>query len=175
MVALASGYELGAAWLIALAGAGLAALAAGLARPLARRRLIARAWCVITPRRVRTGCRHARVRTPDGRLPVVLYTMPAAFGERVALWCGARVTRGDLEGAQDVLRAACWARDVRVVPGVRDAHVAVLEVIRHLPPGPPPEPSVTVRPDLDRDGETDGAHAEELALFVGLGHHRPFG
>ena len=175
MVALASGYELGAAWLVVIAGAGLAALAARLARPSARRRLIARAWCVITPHRVRTGCRHAWVRTPDGRLPVVLYTMPAAFGERVALWCGAGITRGDLEGARDTLRAACWARDVRVVASVRDAHVVVLEVIRHLPPGPPQDVAATAWPDLDRDGETDGAHAEEPALFVGLGHHRPFG
>jgi hypothetical protein len=159
VVALASGYELGAAWLIVMAGAGLAALAAGLARAPARRRLIARAWCVITPHRVRAGCRHAWVQAPDGRLPVILYTTPAGFGERVALWCPAGITRGDLEGARDVLRAACWARDVRVVASMHDAHVVALEVIRHLrPPGPP-----------------DDTEPEEPALFAGLGHHRPFG
>ena len=171
---LASGYELGAAWLIAIAAIGLVVLAAGLAWPPARRRLIARAWCVITPHRIRTGCRHAWVQTRDGRLPVILYTTPAAFGERVTLWCRAGVTHGDLEGARDILRAACWASDVRVVTSARYAHIVVLEIIRHLPPPGPPE-DAAAWPYLNRDGPADGADPEEPAWSGGLGHHRPFG
>jgi len=169
-VGLASGYALGAAWLIAIATAGLVLLAAGLAWPPSRRRLVARAWCVITPHRVLTGCRHAWVQTRDGRLPVILFTTPAGFGERVTLWCRAGITHGDLEGARDVLRAACWASDVRVVASARYAHVVVLEVIRHLPPGPPDQ-GVTGWPYLNRDG----GDPEEPALSGGLGHHGPFG
>jgi hypothetical protein len=170
-VGLASGYALGAAWLIALAAAGLVLLVAGLAWPPSRRRLVARAWCVITPHRVRTGCRHAWVQTRDGRLPVILYTTPAGFGERVTLWCRAGITRGDLEGARDILRAACWASDVRVVGSARYAHVVVLEVIRHLPATPPGQ-GVAGWPYLNRD---DGGDPGEPALSGGLGHHGPFG
>ena len=139
MVTLASGYLLGAAWLVAIAAPGLVVLAACLAWAPWRRRLIARAWCVITPHRVRAGCRHAWVRAGDGTLPVILYTTPATFGERVTLWCRAGITHGDLEAARDVLRAACWASDVRVVASARYAHVVVLEVIRRLPDEPPDE------------------------------------
>jgi len=49
VVVLASGYALGAAWRIAIAATGLVGLAASLAWPPTRQRLIARAWCVITP------------------------------------------------------------------------------------------------------------------------------
>ena len=170
-VALASGYALGAAWLIAMAAAGLVLLTAGLAWPPSRQRLVARAWCVITPHRVRTGCRHAWVQTRDGRLPVILYTTPAAFGERVTLWCRAGITHGDLDGARDILRAACWARDVRVTGSARYAHVVVLEVIRHLPATPPGQGG-TGWPYLNRDG---GDPEEEPALAGGPGHHGPFG
>ena len=172
-VGLASGYALGAAWLIAIATAGLVLLAAGLAWPPSRRRLVARAWCVITPYRVRTGCRHAWVQTRDGRLPVILFTTPAGFGERVTLWCRAGITHGDLEGARDILRAACWASDVRVVASARYGHVVVLEVIRRLPPGPPGDDDAGW-PFLNR-GETDRADPEEPAWSGGLGNHGPFG
>lgn len=178
-VMLASGYALGAAWLAAIAVLGLTGLAAGLAWPPSRQRLIARAWCVITPHRVRTGCRHAWVQTRDGRLPVVLYTTPAAFGERVTLWCRAGITSGDLEGARDILRAACWASDVRVVASARYGHVVVLEVIRHLPAEPPHE-AISAWPQISRGGEEDGADPEEPApeepaLHGGMWHHGPFG
>ena len=173
-VALASGFALGAAWLIAIAAIGLALLVASLAWAPSRQRLIARAWCVITPHRVRTACRHAWVQTRDGKLPIVLYTTPAAFGERVTLWCRAGITSGDLEAARDILRAACWASDVRVVTSVRYAHVIVLEVIRHRPGGPPHE-AISAWPSISRGGEGDGADPEEPALHGGMGHHGPFG
>jgi hypothetical protein len=183
-VVLASGYALGAAWLVAIAAIGLAGLTVGLAWPPSRRRLITRAWCVITPHRIRTGCKHAWIQTRDGRLPIVLYTTPAAFGERVTLWCRAGITSGDLEGARDILRAACWASDVRVVASARYAHVVVLEVIRHLPAQPPHE-AISPWPHASRNGEGDGAGPEEPApdepapdepaLHGGRGYHGPFG
>jgi hypothetical protein len=174
VVTLASGYALGAAWLIAIGAIGLTVLAARLARAPSRRRLIARAWCVITPHRVRTGCRHAWVQTRDGRPPVILYTTPAAFGERVTLWCRAGIDHGDLEAARDVLRAACWASDVRVVASARYAHVVVLEVIRRLPDEPPDE-VISGWPGRNRSGQENGAGPGEPALYGGPGHHRPFG
>ena len=170
-VVLASGYMLGAVWLIAIVAAGFGLLAAALSWPASRQRLIARAWCVITPHRVRTGCMHAWVQSRDGRLPVVLYTTSADFGERVVLWCRAGITAADLVAARDILRSACWATDVRVVANARYPHVVVLEVIRRGPAGQPE----AIAESWPYRGEQDGADTEEPALYSGAGHHRPFG
>jgi hypothetical protein len=133
LAAFAIGSTGGLRWLFAVAAATTAILAAALTWPTSRQALIARAWCVITPHRVRTGCAHALVQTRDGRLPTVLYTAPTEFGERVMLWCRAGITPEDFEGARDILRAACWASDVQVVVNDRRSHIVVLEVIRRLP------------------------------------------
>jgi len=175
LAAVSVGVILGPGWLIAMAAAMVATLAAALAWAPARRRLIARAWCVITPHRVRTGCTHAWIQTRDGRLPAVLYTAPADFGERVWLWCRAGITAGDLEAARDILRSACWASDVRVIVNDRRSHIVVLEVIRRLPAGrhAPDGPNPTW-PHLN-PGQADGADSEEPALHSGPGHHWPLG
>jgi len=174
LAAIAIGYTLGPGWLIATAAA-MVIVAAALAWPASRRRIAARAWCVITPHRVRTGCTHAWIQTRDGRLPTVLDTTTAAFGERVWLWCRAGITAGDLEAARDILRSACWASDVRVVLNDRRSHIVVLEVIRRLPPGRHGEGRpVPAWPYRDPDG-ADDPDPEDPALYYGLGHHRPFG
>jgi hypothetical protein len=175
LAALAIGSTLGLDWLIAVAAAATAILVATMTWPPSRQRIIARAWCIITPHRVRTGCTHAWIQTRDGRLPTVLYTTPADFGERVWLWCRAGITAGDLVAARDILRAACWASDVRVVVNDRRSHIVVLEVIRRLPTGGPGAGTATPAwPYLNR-GETDGGDPEEPALYAGRGHRRPFG
>lgn len=110
-------------------------------RPPSRARIIARAWCVITPHRVLTGCVNAWVQTRSGRLPVVWSVAPADFGERVRLWCPAGITAADLNAARQVLAAACWATEVRVIPGTRHSHLVTLEIIRNAYPertGPTP-------------------------------------
>ena len=113
------------------AGAGLAVGAAVLlCWPPARRWSIARAWCVITPHRIRVGCVNAWVQTRGGRLPIILATAPTDYGEQVRLWLRAGLTTADLYAAREVLAAACWAMEVRVVPSARHAHLATLEVVR---------------------------------------------
>jgi hypothetical protein len=148
--------SLGLIALAAAAGAGLAALSALLGWPPARSRIVAWAWCVITPHRIRAGCANAWVQTRNGRLPFVLHTVPAAFGERVRLWCPAGITAGDLFAARQVLAAACWAAEVRVIPSPRRAHIVTLEIIRNhwrgvpgnRPPGlAGPERSVVTPPE----------------------------
>jgi hypothetical protein len=155
---VAVGLELGTIWLVAIATAGLAGLAALLCWPPSRSRLIARAWSLITPHRIRVGCKHAWVQTRSGRLPIVLRTIPADFGERVVLWCLAGITVRDLYAARDILAAACWASEVRVRPSPRRAHIVTLEVIRHqITERAPVAPAGW--PDL-QDG-ADGADPEE--------------
>jgi hypothetical protein len=127
--------------LAAGAGAGLAAGAALLCWPPARKQIIARAWCVITPHRILAGCVNAWVQTRRGRLPIILSTVPTDAGERVQVWCRAGITHADLFAARDVLAGACWATEVRVIPSARHAHLVTLEVIRNPYPertGPTP-------------------------------------
>ncbi len=175
LAVVATGYALGLDWLIAVAAATTAVLAVAMAWPPSRQRIIATAWCVITPHRVRTGCTHAWIQTRDGRLPTVLYTTPAASGERIWLWCRAGITSRDLEAATEVLRAAGWASDVRVVVNDRRSHIVLLEVIRRHPAarhaGDTPDPAW---PYLDH-GQADGGDPEEPALDTGPGRLWPFG
>lgn len=171
--AVSIGVTLGAAWLAATAALTAAAGVAAMTWPPSRQRLIARAWCVITPHRIRAGCTHAWIQTRDGRLPVVLYTTRAEFGERVWLWCRAGITAGDLVAARDVLRAACWASDVRVVLNDRRSHIVVLEVVRRGPAGPP-GPGSAGRPCLDRS-PGDGGDPEEPTWYDGPGRLWPSG
>jgi hypothetical protein len=169
------GVTLGPGWLIATAATALAVVAAALAWPPSRRRVIARAWCVITPHRVRTGCTRSWIQTRDGHLPTVLYTVPADFGERVWLWLRAGITSRDLEAARDILRAACWADDVRVVVNDRRSHIVVLEVVRRLPAGRPPgDRSDAAWPHPDR-GMADGPDTDEPIWHGRYGHLWPFG
>lgn len=124
----------GLLWLAAAAGAGLAALGAMLCWQPARDWLLTRAWCLVTAHRVRAGCANAWVQTRSGRLPLVLSCVPAEYGQRVQLWCRAGITAADLSAARDILAAACWAAEIRVIPSARYAHIVTLEVIRHICP-----------------------------------------
>jgi hypothetical protein len=125
------------AWLVlgpvsgAAITAGLAALiATGACWPRGRRFLVARAWCVVTPHRVRAGCAQAWIHSRNGKIPAVFLTRRQPFGERVYLWCRAGTSADDLSSARALLAAACWADDIRVTRHLRYAHLVTLDVIR---------------------------------------------
>ena len=117
--------------LAAVSGAGLAVGAALLCWPPARKQIVAYAWCLVTPHRVRAGCVNAWVQTRRGRLPIIWSATPADYGERVRLWYPAGITAANLVGASEVLAAACWAAEVRVTVDARHAHLVTLAVIRN--------------------------------------------
>lgn len=89
------------------------------------------AWHVITPHRIRVGLKQAGVSSRNGWRPIVLRVITAEFGERVVLWCPAGTCAEDIEAARPILRAACWATDVRVHRYPQRAQIAVVDVIRH--------------------------------------------
>jgi hypothetical protein len=127
---------LGAAWLIAT---WLVLIAMFGVWPLGRRLLIKRAWCIITPHRLRTGFAHAWIQSRRGHLPAILLTTSQPFGERVTLWCVAGTSAEDLLAARDVLITACWAADIRIIRSRNYAHLVIVDVIRR-PADQPPEP-----------------------------------
>jgi hypothetical protein len=103
---------------------------AGLLGPPWPGQVTGRAWQVITPHRLRAGFGQARLWNNRGRLPAITRTTRTSFGERVRVWCPAGLSAEDLRAARAVLRAACWAADVRVSRDELHAQVVTVDVIR---------------------------------------------
>jgi hypothetical protein len=115
--------------LVALAtAAGLTSVAA--TRPEVRQIVAARAWCIITPHRVRTCFAQAWIYNRAGQVPAVLRARAMPFGERVLVWCRAGTSFEDIESACELLAAACWAIDVTATRSSRYAQVVYVDVIR---------------------------------------------
>jgi hypothetical protein len=152
-----------------------AAIAAGAALwPPARRRIAARAWCVLTPHRVRAGCAGAWIHSRAGRLPAVLLTTCQPFGERVHLWCPAGSCAQDFQSARNLLTAACWAQDVRVTCHPRYRQLVTLDVIRRPAGNPAPRAANTrwLRPAQQAASMIIGA-AHQPAARSQNGHGQP--
>jgi hypothetical protein len=114
---------------IAWAVVGLSA-AVGAFSPPWSSHMKAFAWQLITPHRLRAGLYHARLHNRHGRRPVIIRVTGEPFGERVRLWCPAGVSAEDIHAEKDVLRAACWAADVRVTRDEQLSHLVIVDVIR---------------------------------------------
>lgn len=138
------------------------AVVVGVAWPAARRALIVRFWCIVTPHRVRAACAQARLHNRRGRLPAVLRTSATPEGERVVLWCPAGTTPQDVASLREVLATACLATEVVVSPHPRQAHLVTLAVVRRAParrsgilgegPGPLDPDTLVLPPGLPRAG-----------------------
>lgn len=98
-----------------------------------RRALVAAFWCLVTRHRLHAGLVEVRATTRDGRLPLFLLVKPAPFGERVWLWCRAGISAEDIEDEADHIRAALWARDIRVTRDRRWSSLVFVDVVRSDP------------------------------------------
>jgi hypothetical protein len=101
--------------------------------------VIACAWHVITPHRLRSGMAQARIRNSRGRQPRIVRVTSEPFGERIRLWCPADVSADQIRAARTILRSACWAADVSVAPDERHQRLVTVDVIRR--------PEYAVNPD----------------------------
>jgi hypothetical protein len=101
--------------------------------PTARQLAVDRAWCIVTPHRIRVGCAEGLVYSSRGKVPIILWTSHQAFGERVVLWCRAGTTVEDFVSARAVLTAACWAQDIGIYFDTQRTHLVTLDVIRRPP------------------------------------------
>jgi hypothetical protein len=168
VVALVATAAIGLVWTIIAA----AALAIGIvAAPESRRIAIARAWCVITPHRIRSGCAQVWIHTRTGRLPFIVLTTCEPFGERVRVWCRAGVSAADFEAARHTLAASCWARDVQVIRSEKYAQLVTLDVIRRSPrsqPSSPARASVLQVADTDQPAASDSRSEEGWDAEPGL-------
>ena len=98
-----------------------------------RRWLTAVVGCMVTRARLRAALAELRLSRRSGRLPVTVALVPTAVGERVWLCCPIGVSAEDIADETDRLRAACFARDVRVTRDRRFSALVVIEVIRRDP------------------------------------------
>ena len=98
--------------------------------PTARQVAVDRAWCIITPHRVRAGCAEGLIYSSRGKIPIILWTSHQAFGERVLLCCRAGTSADDFVSARAVLISACWAEDVAIFFDTHHTQLVTLDVIR---------------------------------------------
>lgn len=94
----------------------------------ARRFVLGRLRAVLVQHRLRTAFARARVCTPDGRTPAIVWTSPREDEIRVVVSCPAGVGVERLHQQRDLLAAACFARQVTVTRHPRWANVVVLSV-----------------------------------------------
>lgn len=99
--------------------------------PPTQHAVLASAWRIITPHRLRAGFVQARIHTRNGRLPTILRTTQQPFGERVLVWCAAGTSAADFRSARRILAAACWAADITITSDERHAQLVTIDVIRH--------------------------------------------
>jgi hypothetical protein len=132
---------LGRAWAAVTAGLAAALVGVTACSAAGREFLVARAWCIVTPHRVRVGCAQAWIHSRNGKIPIVLVTRRKPFGERVYLWCRAGTSAGDLAAEGELLAAACWAKSIRVTRHPRYAHLVALDVIRRGETEAPGDPA----------------------------------
>ncbi|MGH3684472.1 MAG: hypothetical protein ACRDSM_05325 [Pseudonocardiaceae bacterium] len=98
-----------------------------------RRWLSAVVGCMVTRARLRAAFAELRLSRRSGRLPVTLALVPTAVGERVWLCCPLGVSAEDIASETDRLRAACFARDIRITRDRRFSALVIVKVIRRDP------------------------------------------
>ena len=98
-----------------------------------RRWLRAVSGCVLTRARLRAAFTELRLSRRSGQLTFVVALVPTTVGERVWLCCPLGLSAEDIAEETDRLRAACFARDVRVTRDRRFSALVVIEVIRRDP------------------------------------------
>lgn len=98
-----------------------------------RRWLTAVVGCMVTCARLRAAFAELRLSRRSGRLPFTVGLVPTAVGERVWLCCPVGVSAEDIADETDRLRAACFARDVRVTRDRRFSALVIVDVIRRDP------------------------------------------
>lgn len=152
----AAANRIGPLWTGLVVGAVVAGLVGW---PRSRRWLLAGAGCVVTRWRLRAALIELRLTTHAGRLPVVVGLVPTPVGERVWLWSRVGISAEDIADESDRLRAACYARDVRVVRDRRWSSLVRVDVIRRDPlasSNTVPSPLARLIPNIDERGRDGG-------------------
>ncbi len=121
--------------------------------PAGRAFLMAHLWCSVSRHRARTALGQAGVSSLEGRVPYIVRVRPTAVGTMVTAWmrAGTAVEQlGQDESVQvGILRAACWAREVRITRHPRWSHLVNLHLVR-LDPLAPSVHIASTLPDLLR-------------------------
>jgi hypothetical protein len=113
------------------AGVLLLAVCGPLTYPLARRRLLALGWCVISRHRLRVCfAEFIHARHTDGRLPLILLARPTPAGERIWVWLRAGLCLDDLTDRFEEIAVATWATDAHAVKSERWAALIRVDLTR---------------------------------------------
>ncbi|WP_157246440.1 hypothetical protein [Nonomuraea typhae] len=104
------------------------ALAAGLAVPPIRRRIAGYGRALLVRHRFQGLCRRTTLRTPDGRLPLVIHSARNGGDVAMLVWCRSGMSPALFDGYREEIKVACFAKDVSISVHWRWSHLVLLEV-----------------------------------------------
>ncbi|SEG74258.1 hypothetical protein SAMN05444920_104153 [Nonomuraea solani] len=123
MVAIPLADRLGLAATLLLAG--VAVLAGGSLPPV--RRVIGR---VMLRHRFQGLCLRTSMRTPEGRMPLIIHTQSTPYGTAMLIWCRSGMSPELFEDYIPEIRVACFTKEVTFYRHHRWAHLLTIELRR---------------------------------------------
>lgn len=93
-------------------------------------RLAALGWQLLTPRLLRRGIYQARIENRSGVRPLIIGITREPFGERLRLWCPPGISAEDFHDAREILRAACYAADIRISRDDQRSDIVIVDIVR---------------------------------------------
>ncbi|WP_219472091.1 hypothetical protein [Nonomuraea rhizosphaerae] len=85
---------------------------------------------LVTRHRFQGLCLRTSLRTPKGRLPLVLQTASVTRGTVLLIWCRSGMSVELFEDYVPEMKVACFAKEVSVFPHYRWAHLLTIELMR---------------------------------------------
>ncbi len=85
---------------------------------------------VLVRHRFQSLCLKTSLRTPHGRLPLVIHTTRAGSDVIMMIWCRSGMSLGLFEDYREEIKVACYARDVFIHAHSRWSHLLVVRILR---------------------------------------------
>ncbi|WP_155126829.1 hypothetical protein [[Actinomadura] parvosata] len=98
--------------------------------PAGRKWILRHFWCLFSRHRLQRVCSETSMHTRAGRIPLILWITPTAFGERAYILLRAGICADDFEAFGAEIAAACCAASVRVRRHPHRAQFVTVDIVR---------------------------------------------
>ncbi|MFE0071210.1 hypothetical protein ACFWYW_20485 [Nonomuraea sp. NPDC059023] len=104
------------------------AMAVCVAVPYVRRRVAGGLRALMVRHRFQGLCLRTSLRSPGGRLPLVIRTAHSGRGVAMVVWCRSGMSQALFESYHDEIKVACFATGVAISTYGRWSHLVLLEI-----------------------------------------------